>query len=186
MDHIEDETLDMGSIVVCVCHNHQAPVSKFGDTCVLLSLLETQDLLEIIELLVRSELCNRDISDILALTPKWEYTVMIPTNNRETGNSEGLRRITLCDDESTLPRLCRTSLVRVIQFGDPGDLGFTRTVCLCKFLHLLELRECQEFISDTSLESILHKVLRRFKLTSKTLRLRSTFRLYLTRDGWIL
>src|SRR6056300_1602888 len=139
MNHIEDKTHNVRPIVIGVSHDHEATIAKLGNTRIFLPLLETQDLLEIVELLVRCELCNRDIPHILTLTAKWEYTIVITTNYRETRDSQSLRRITLGHNEGAFPRLCSSCFVGVIQLGNTRNLGFTSTVRLCKFLHLLKL-----------------------------------------------
>src|SRR5210317_911494 len=110
---------------------------------------------------------------------------MVSTHHREASDSESLCRVTLRHDECTLPRLCRTSLVRVIQLGDTSNLRLSGSISLLEFLHLLELRECCKFIGDARLQNILHKVFGWFKLRTKVLSLRGTLRLHLTREGWV-
>ena len=62
-------------------------------------------------------------------------------------------------------------LISIIQLGDTGNSRLASTIRLLEFLHLLKPGECQEFISDPSLESVLDKTFRCFKLTPKIWRL---------------
>ena len=59
-----------------------------------------------------------------------EDTIVITANHRETRDCEGLRRITLCDNESTIPRLRCPSLIGVIQLGNTSNLGLTGSIGL--------------------------------------------------------
>ena len=92
----------MRTVVICVCHDHETTVAKLGYILVFLALLETKDLLEIVELLVPCKLCHRSISDIFTFPSKRENAIEITTNHRETSDSECLSRVTLCDNKGAI------------------------------------------------------------------------------------
>ena len=80
----------MRAIIIRVSHDHQTSVSKLRNIGVFLALLETEDLLQVIEFLVPCQLRHRGIANVFTFPPERKDPVVISSHHRKTGDSEGL------------------------------------------------------------------------------------------------
>jgi len=60
-------------------------------------------------------------ADVEQLAPQWEDTKIITTDDRQTCLSQGLGRVSFCQDESTFASISSTGVVGVRKFGKPVE-----------------------------------------------------------------
>jgi hypothetical protein len=100
MDEVDDKTLDVRSIVILICHNHEMSITEGLDVIlrVLGSKLEPHNLHHVHDLLVLHDLSMGGITYVERLTLERKDTVIITADNRKARDGEGFSRVSFGDD----------------------------------------------------------------------------------------
>lgn len=99
-------------------HNHNATISQRVYVLVLFAMDQTDDLLDILDLLILHYLIVRRFADVEGFTTKGEDTEIVATDNTETGFSQSLGGVSFGQDESTLRSKTTSSVVGVGKLGE--------------------------------------------------------------------
>jgi hypothetical protein len=149
VEKVDDQTLDVTAIVILIGHNHQVAVTQRLDVLLRVGCikLETHDRHQVGDLLVLHNLKMGSITYIQWLTFERKHTVEITTDDRQPRHSQRLGRVSLGDDQSTVLRLCRSSVVGIVQLGN---------TCLVRrgmYERLLLVHNYDKHAQDTKLHS---------------------------------
>mmetsp|Transcript_21683 Transcript_21683/g.35834 ORF Transcript_21683/g.35834 Transcript_21683/m.35834 type:complete len:372 (+) Transcript_21683:2019-3134(+) len=90
MQDVDYQTLDMGSIVILIGHNHEVTVTKSLDVVlgVNRTKLESQDIHHILNFFVLDHLRLRCLAHIEGLSLEWEDSIVITSDDTKTRHSE--------------------------------------------------------------------------------------------------
>jgi hypothetical protein len=86
-----------------------------------LPLLQSHNLLDVLDLGVVDKLRSRSLSDVEKLSSQREDTEVISTDDVQTGNGESLGRVSFRQDEGAVLALLRSGVVGVFELEDTGD-----------------------------------------------------------------
>ena len=129
LQEIDDEALDVASIVILIRHNDDAPVAKrFARVCggVVLVAFNVQDLNHVLNLLVFVHLVEPRLAHVEELPLERVDTVEVAPNHGEAAHCESLGRVALREDERALLRLARARLVRIIELRNTRQVARLR------------------------------------------------------------
>mmetsp|Transcript_13500 Transcript_13500/g.29331 ORF Transcript_13500/g.29331 Transcript_13500/m.29331 type:complete len:355 (-) Transcript_13500:606-1670(-) len=104
------------------------------------------------------------VTDIQQLTLEWEDTIEVSANHGKATNGQGLGRVSLGDNESTVLGLGSSSIVGIVELGNSGQLCLLGTALALECLVLLELGIRHDGIHDTALLNCLHEFVRELDL----------------------
>jgi len=100
-----------------ICHNHQSTISQTFRRLVLLVMLQSHDLLDILNLLVLHNLIMTGFANIEKLSSQRKHAKVVTSNNRETRHSQSLGRVSFSKDEGARGTLAGTGIIGVTEFG---------------------------------------------------------------------
>ena len=138
VEEVQDKTLDMRTIVILgissaytlatflfaqahlIRHDHQLAVPQARDVRVVLVVLQTQDLLDVLNLLVLHDLVVASFPDVEQLAAQGEDAVVVATDDTETSDGERLGGVSFGQDERAVLRILRAGVVGVGELGKTG------------------------------------------------------------------
>lgn len=174
VQEVDDKTLDMRTVVILVGHDHKVTVSEGIGRRVVVVVLQTQNLLDVLDFLVLHDLVVACLTDVEELTTKREDAESVTALNcTDAGHCHRLGGVSFRQDQSALARVAATRPVCVIKLGDSPDTGTLRSVGLLHGLVLLELGESEDILDDAGLGDLLDKLLRQLALGAESRRLKS-------------
>ena len=155
MEKVNQETLDVGAVVVLIGHDHDMTVAEALGGLVRGAVAEAEDLLDVVNLGVVHDLIVACVTNVEKLTAEREDAVSIATDDGETGHRECLRRVTLGEDEGAVLGVAAARVVGVIELGNAGEPGSLLAVRLFHLLALLEGRPGEDLLDDTAAHHLL-------------------------------
>lgn len=90
MDEVDNESLNMGAIVVLISHDHERPISKRLSVMISLTHLESKDLDYVLDLSIVLELGDRSISHINELSSQGKHSIFISSYNLDSTHGQSL------------------------------------------------------------------------------------------------
>ena len=129
-------------------HDHDVTVSQAVDRGVVLVVLETQDLLDVLDLDILYDLVVAGFSDVEQLASKREDAVFVASDNTETGDSESFGGVSFCEDEGASFGITATGAIGVFQLDDTGDSRPFGAVRFFEDLILFEFGPIEDIIDD--------------------------------------
>ena len=121
VDKVNEQTLDVGPVLILISHDHDLPVSQTLHVIqglILLLVSEPHDLDEVGDLLVLHDLLVGGLPHIEKLTLERIHAVIISANHPEPRHGQGLGEVPLGEDERSARRVLSPGLVGVLQLGD--------------------------------------------------------------------
>jgi hypothetical protein len=109
--------------MILIGHDHEVAVSKTIGGGVVLIMLETENLLDVLNLDVFDDLVVTGLSDIEQLSTQGEDTVLVATNDSEAGDCECLGGVSFRQDQSAVLCIAPARIVCVFQLDDARDSG---------------------------------------------------------------
>mmetsp|Transcript_96360 Transcript_96360/g.305690 ORF Transcript_96360/g.305690 Transcript_96360/m.305690 type:complete len:281 (+) Transcript_96360:61-903(+) len=83
LDEVDDQTLDVGTVVVLVGHDHDRAIAEALAIDVLLGGIQGHNLHDLVYLLVLEHLLDCELSHVAQLPTKREHTVVVTANDSE-------------------------------------------------------------------------------------------------------
>ena len=77
---VDDETFDVRTVKVLICHDHETTVPQAIDGRVRFAMLQAEDLLDVLDLGVLLDLVVRSFTHIQQLTSQGKHTIRITAN----------------------------------------------------------------------------------------------------------
>jgi len=160
VNEVDDKSLDVGSIVILISHDHEVPVTERLDVLlVVLNVeLEAHDVDDVLDLIVGHNLLVVGLADVEGLTLEGEDTVEVAADNGEPGHGKGLGRVSLGDDEGTVLGLDASSVVGVVELGNSDELDLLGTTLPLELLSHLELGKSEDVLDDSRLVNLLEEL----------------------------
>mmetsp|Transcript_9259 Transcript_9259/g.28777 ORF Transcript_9259/g.28777 Transcript_9259/m.28777 type:complete len:534 (+) Transcript_9259:1349-2950(+) len=91
VDEVDQQALDVGAVVILICHDHDGAVAQALELGVVLAVeVQADDLDDVLDLLVRHHLLQRRIAHVEQLAAKREDTKPVPPDDAEACHSQGL------------------------------------------------------------------------------------------------
>lgn len=144
------------------------PISQTVNTGIVLVVLQTQNLLDMLDFLIFYNLVVTSFANVEKFTSERENAIFIASDNCKAGNSESFGRISFRQNESAVLGVPAASIVRIFKLYNtrnseccklvnigtyirsidvPRSFG---TVCLFEYLVLFEPGPIQDIVDDTS------------------------------------
>ncbi len=117
IEEVDDETLDVRTIVILIGHDHDTSVSQAVDIEVLLAVLETENLLDGLDLGILHDLIVCGLADVEKLTSKRKDTKVVTPDFSDTGDGERLGGVTFGENERAVLSFATTSVVGIFELG---------------------------------------------------------------------
>ena len=137
VEQVDEQAPDVGSVIVLIGHDHDAPVAELGQARVLLPGLEPQNLLQLRNLLGMLDLGIRGVLHIQHLALERVDAVVFALLLRESRERHGLGRVPLGQDEGTLGRVLGARRHRIVQLGNARDAALLLPIRLAIVLGVL-------------------------------------------------
>lgn len=102
-------------------HDHETAVSEGIDGIVNLSVLQSHDLLDRLNLGVVHESLSSRFSYVEELSSKWEDSVVVSTDDGESGNGERFGGISFGENEGTFRSCSTTGVVGIFELDESSD-----------------------------------------------------------------
>jgi hypothetical protein len=171
VDKIDKKSLDMGTIRILICHDHQVSVAQRLDIGLVIngSVFQTHDIDHILDLFVLHDCGVTSVTDIEWFTLQWEDTIEVTANDRETGHGKRLGGVSLGDNQGTVLRLGSSGMVGIIELGDSSQLDFLYATLSLHGLILLVASKGQDGVNDVALLDLLQELVGEFALCSEIL-----------------
>ena len=100
-----------------ISHDHNLAITQCRNILVVLVMLQTKNLLDILDFFVLHNLVVLRVSNVKKFTTQREDTVVVTTDYRETSHSEGLGGISFCQDKGAVGGFASTGIVGIREFG---------------------------------------------------------------------
>jgi hypothetical protein len=123
VEEVDDQTLDVRSIVILICHDHQMAVSQAVGRGVIRVVFQTQDLLDVLDLDIFHNRVVRCVSHIEQLSSQRKDSIIISSNDTESGYRESFGRVSFGQDQGTSLGVPATRVVGVFKLDDTGYSG---------------------------------------------------------------
>ena len=107
------EDINLANLTNLISHDHELAVSKIARILVVFVVLQTKNLLDILDLLVLHDLVVFSLANVQQLSTQREDTVVVATDDTKTRHSQGLGRVSFRQNESTVSSILRPSVVGV-------------------------------------------------------------------------
>jgi hypothetical protein len=104
-------------------HNHKPSVSQAADIRVVFVMLQSHDLLDVLNFLVLHDLVMSSLSNVEELSSKGENTVTVASNNSKTGHCQCFGGVSFREDESTIPRVPGAGIVGIAELRKTKQSG---------------------------------------------------------------
>ena len=131
---VDQKTLNMGTIVILsnknqslareeiqatnlVRHDHQPAISQTSDIRVFLVMLQSHDLLDVLDLFVLHNLIVLCFADVEQFSAKREHAKIVTSHDTKSSDSQGFGRVSLRQDKGTTLRVSCPGIVGVGQLG---------------------------------------------------------------------
>ena len=98
-----------------ISHDHELPIPKVVGIPVVLVVLETKNLLDVLNLLVLHDLVVLRVADVEKLSTQWEDTIVVPTNDTQSSNCKRLGGVSFRQDKRTVAGLPSTGIIGIRQ-----------------------------------------------------------------------
>lgn len=184
---VDDKTLDMRTVVILIRHDHEMTISERVRGGVVMVVLQTQDLLDVLDLLVLHDLVVARLADIEQLTAKREDTEAITAlDGTDAGHGHRLGGVSFGEDESALACVSPTRPVRVVELRNSSKTGTLSTIGLLHRLVLLELGESKDILHNARLGNLLDEVFGKLALGAEGRRFKGEGLLGLRVEGGVL
>ncbi len=137
VEKVYDEAFDVGAVVILlprikgmiasyaeahlIGHDHEMAVTQTVSRCVILTMLETQDLFDVLDLDILDDLIMSGLSNIKQLASQGEDAVIITADDAQAGDSECFGRVSLGEDESAELSVTTSRVIRVFELDDARD-----------------------------------------------------------------
>lgn len=96
---VDNQTFNVRAIVILIRHDHQMAVTKTINRCIVGVVLESQDLFDVLDFDVFHDGLMGRVSDIEQFAPQREDTVVVTSNDTQSGYSQSLGGISFGKDE---------------------------------------------------------------------------------------
>ena len=162
IQEVDDQTLDMRTIVILIGHDHEMTISQTVDRGVGLTVFQSKDFLDMGQLDIFGDLIVTGFSHVEQFSSQGENTVVVSTDHSQTGDGESFGRVSFRQDQSASLSVSSSSVVGIFQLDDTGDTamsahGITQdyepksfiSVGLLQDLVLLEFGPAQDIVDDT-------------------------------------
>mmetsp|Transcript_26793 Transcript_26793/g.70404 ORF Transcript_26793/g.70404 Transcript_26793/m.70404 type:complete len:346 (-) Transcript_26793:921-1958(-) len=189
VDEVDQQTLDVRTVSILICHDHNRTVAKplqFG--IVLLVEVQAHDLDEVLNLIVAHHLLQGGVTHIEDFSLQRKNAVAVTAHNAEACHSERFRRVTLSENQGTLSGRLASSIVCILKLGNASDPIHPSRVRLelLSEIHLAFRHGSHENkVNDTALGNLAHELLGKFATGAKFGLLGRQRFLGLGVEGWI-
>ena len=100
-----------------ISHDHNLAITQCRNILVVLVMLQTKNLLDILDFFVLHNLVVLRVSDVKEFTTQREDTVVVTTDYREASHGERLGGISFCQDKGTIRSFASAGIVSIREFG---------------------------------------------------------------------
>mmetsp|Transcript_9905 Transcript_9905/g.27630 ORF Transcript_9905/g.27630 Transcript_9905/m.27630 type:complete len:414 (+) Transcript_9905:2738-3979(+) len=158
---VDQQTLDVGAVVVLVRHQHDGTVPEPLRGIVLLPRVQTHDLQQILDLGVACDLFEVCVPDIQHLALERKDTILVSTDDAQASDRQRLGRITLRQDQRAVLRVLAARIVGVLQLRNAeNSCDVLRHLQLAAQVHLLlRARPVENEVDDAALHHLLDRFL---------------------------
>ena len=145
---INQQSANMGAVVILVGHDEDTTVPQGLHVCVFLATFQPNDLFQVCNFFCLFHFANRRVFYVQQLTLQWEYAVILALVLRQTRQSHGFSRVAFCKNKRAFMAFSGSSVEGIVQLWHTSELGLLLAIGFCILFVILDTLLGDDFIDD--------------------------------------